>query len=92
LMEEKLFDDAVVEEVRKKIQSEGLKGVDTKELLVLIADYFNDEVSSIQKMLTDSTSKIQKMVHGALGALWAIFGSIIASLIAGLVIALLTLK
>jgi len=102
-MEEKLFDDAVVEEVRKKIQSEGLKGVDTKELLVLIADYFNDEVSSIQKMLTDSTSSIQKMltdstsniqkmVHGALGALWAIFGSIIASLIAGLVIALLTLK
>jgi len=112
--EEKLFGDAVVEEIRVKIQSKGLEGIDIKELLVLVADYFNDSTSNIQnmvtdgtnkiqnmvtdgtnkiqKMVTDSTNKIQKMVHGTLGALWAIFAGIIASLIAGLIIAIITLK
>ena len=103
MKEEKLFGDAVVEEIRVKIQSKGLEGIDIKELLVLVADYFNDSTSNIQnmvtdstsniqKMVTDSTNKIQKMVHGTLGALWAIFAGIIASLIAGLIIAIITLK
>jgi len=92
MRDEKLFEDAVVEEVRKKIQSEGLKGIDTKELLVLIAGYFNDEVSNIQKTVHDEVSNIQETIrkigYGALWALWAI----VASLIAGFIIALLTLK
>ena len=92
MKEEKLFGDAVVEEIRVKIQSKGLEGIDIKELLVLVADYFNDSTSNIQNMVTDSTNKIQKMVHGTLGALWAIFAGIIASLIAGLIIAIITLK
>jgi len=79
--DEKLFSESVVEEIRVKIQNKGLEGVDTKELLVLVADYFNDRMGNIQKI-----------GHGALGALWAIFAGIIASLIAGLIIALLTLK
>ena len=92
MKEEKLFEDAVVEEVRKKIQSEGLKGVDTKELLVLIAGYFNGEANNIQKTVHDEVSNIQETIrkigYGALWALWAI----VASLIAGFIIALLIPK
>jgi len=68
--EEKLFEDAVVEGIRVKIQSKGLEGVDIKDLVVLVAAYFNDK-----------TDNSQKIGYWTLGALWAICASIIAGLI-----------
>ena len=103
MKDEKLFSESVVEEIRLKIQNKGLEGVDTKELLVLIADHFNDSVGNMQNIVNDGVGSIQKIVNDGIdniqeigrrtiGALWAIFAGIIASLIAGLIIALLTLK
>ena len=99
MSEKKLFEETVVAKIREKIQNDGLEGVDIKELLVLVAAYFNDGIggiqdgiSGIQDGIGGIQSDIQKIGHGTRGALWAIFAGIIASLIAGLIIALLMLK
>lgn len=75
---QKLFGDEIVGEIRKNFEVEGLKGVDTKQLLVLIAAYFNDEISSLRNEV------------GKIG--WFIFGAIVSvtlGLIANLIVALL---
>ena len=92
MSEKKLFEETVVAKIREKIQNDGLEGVDIKELLVLVAAYFNDGIGGIQDRIGGIQSDIQKIGHGTRGALWAIFAGIIASLIAGLIIALLMLK
>lgn len=47
--QEKLFEKKIVDEARAKLQKEGLSKVNTKELIIIIADHINGEIGGIKE-------------------------------------------
>lgn len=80
----RVFGRGLVEEIHTKFQREGLDKLDTKELLVLVADDLLNEMNNTASRLDRNMENIGRRVDRAANALWAIVLGIFSSLIAGI--------
>lgn len=46
-----IFEAGLVQEVREKYARQGYDGIDTKDILVITAAYFNDEIDAVRRGL-----------------------------------------
>ena len=73
--QERLFEKKIVDEARVKLQKEGLGKVNTKELIVIIADHLNREIGGVKEELKSAKRYL----------FWVIFGGIVVYVLTRLI-------
>lgn len=93
----RVFSEELINRLREKLDREGFEKISTKELLVIIAAHFNDEISLIGNKVSGDVSglrndlddRIERLLRGLRRAVWAIVFSFVGSLAAAIVLRIL---
>lgn len=84
----RVFPQAIIDQANANLTNKGLDRADVKDVLVVMAGHFNEEVEEIRGSLTQF-KKIGSKINAAL---WAVAISIFGSMVVALIIAMLALK
>jgi len=56
---EKLFEKKIVDDIKGRAQKEGLDKISIKELIIIVVDHFNDEISTVSDTLREQMKGVR---------------------------------